>query len=286
MFMAQVSLEYYTLMLQIQFLLATVMQIGQDAQMIGKALQEDVSFLGHCFKSTPSQRSYWLPSEKNQVTLSDSSSVSLHDENVASVLVDNVEYELVVSESRMSKIDLDERDDVPLARLLKKGLFSKVGSIVVDALVPLVHSDSSSSSYNVIVLTLVQQSIPNLDLVSQPTDNVGENINENVDSYPLPRFFSSLVVHLNVDILTVSDAPGSSSWNLRVFDTDDINENAKGFIVHRDLASKIINTLTAESRALSTSINFLFNRRLEVDSLVRHLKTLIPSSSTAVSASE
>ncbi|KAA0047774.1 envelope-like protein [Cucumis melo var. makuwa] len=271
---------------------------------------------GHRFKSTPSQRSYWLPSKKNQVTLSDSSSVSLHDENVAGILVDNVEYELVFSESRMSKIDLDERDDVRLARLLKKGLFSKVGSIVVDALVPSVHSDSSSSSYNVIVPTLVQQSIPNLDLVSQPTDNVGKNINENVvlsrgtlsvwpvngilvvllsikyailhkiDSYPLPRFFSSLVVHLNVDILTVSDAPGPSSWNLRVFDTDDIDENAKGFIVHRDLASKIINTLTAESRALSTSINFLFNRRLEVDSLVRHLKTLIPSSSTAVPASE
>ena len=59
-----------------------------------------------------------------------------------------------------------------------------------------------------------------------------------------------------------------------MFDTDDVDETAEGFFVHRDLAFRIINMLTAESQALSTSINLLSDRSLEVDLLVRHLKTL------------
>ena len=65
-----------------------------------------------------------------------------------------------------------------------------------------------------------------------------------------------------------------------MFYTEDVDESAKGFFVHRDLASIIINTLTAESRAPSTSINLLSDKHLEVNSLVCHLKTQIFSSST------
>ena len=43
----------------------------------------------------------------------------------------------------MSKMDSNEQDDVPLVRLLKKGLFSTTQPTVADGLVTLVHSDES-----------------------------------------------------------------------------------------------------------------------------------------------
>ena len=71
-----------------------------------------------------------------------------------------------------------------------------------------------------------------------------------------------------------------------MFDIEDVDESAEGFFVHQDLASRIINTLTAESRALSTSINLLTDWHLEIDSLVHHFKILIPSSSTGAQKQE
>ncbi|TYK21971.1 envelope-like protein [Cucumis melo var. makuwa] len=76
------------------------------------------------------------------------------------------------------------------------------------------------------------------------------------------------------------------SRNTYMFDIEDVDESAEEFFVHQDLASRIINTLTAESRALSTSINLLTDWHLEIDSLVRHLKILIPSSSIGAQKQE
>ena len=65
----------------------------------------------------------------------------------------------------------------------------------------------------------------------------------------------------------------------RLFDMTDWDEATDGFFVDRELDSKILNSLTAESRLLSTAISLLFERRLEIDSLIRHLKAFAPLSS-------
>ena len=43
----------------------------------------------------------------------------------------------------------------------------------------------------------------------------------------------------------------------RVFDISDWDESAEGFFVDRELAARIVNALTTESRALTNSINLL-----------------------------
>ena len=101
----------------------------------------------------------------------------------------------------------------------------------------------------------------------------------------LLRVFSCLLIHLNVVVLTTLDVLDiehdmQPSRDPRIFDTEDLDEGAEGFFVHQNLASRIVNTLTAESRALSTSINLFSERRVEVDLFIRHLKTLTPSTST------
>ncbi|XP_050938842.1 uncharacterized protein LOC127148689 [Cucumis melo] len=65
----------------------------------------------------------------------------------------------------------------------------------------------------------------------------------------------------------------------RVFDTMDWDEAIDGFFVDKKLASRILNSLTIESRSLATAISLMSGRRLEIDSLIRHLKTFAPFSS-------
>ncbi|TYK27300.1 envelope-like protein [Cucumis melo var. makuwa] len=69
-----------------------------------------------------------------------------------------------------------------------------------------------------------------------------------------------------------------SRWP-RLFDTTDWDEVTDGFFIDRELASRILNALTAESHSLSTVISLLSEHRLKIDSLIRHLKTFAPSSS-------
>ncbi|XP_050944024.1 uncharacterized protein LOC103487660 [Cucumis melo] len=65
----------------------------------------------------------------------------------------------------------------------------------------------------------------------------------------------------------------------RIFHTTNWDDSAEGFYVGYELATRIINSLTAESHALTNSITLLSKRRLEVDALIRHLKSSAPSTS-------
>ncbi|KAA0033902.1 envelope-like protein [Cucumis melo var. makuwa] len=264
----------------------------------------------------------------------------MHDEHTVDSAAEDVETTPGVFESHISERDSDERDDVLLDRLLKKGLSLNVEPSVADVPVTTAHSNESSSSEDILFQHLIilllqvkklvnldvlhqlghlfdstlvdnQHSVPDLDPVGDSTGNSGENIadpiNENLDTNtdahgePIDNC-APRNIEPNVDVPhTETQQPSDffqgshvpdiehdmgPSRNPRMFHIKYVDESAEGFFVHRDLASRIINTLTAEFQALSTSINLLSVRCLEVDSLVRHLKILIPSSSTGAEDEE
>ncbi|TYK14458.1 envelope-like protein [Cucumis melo var. makuwa] len=65
----------------------------------------------------------------------------------------------------------------------------------------------------------------------------------------------------------------------RVFNTSDWDESVEGFFVDRELAARIVNDFIVESHALTNSINLSSEQQLEIDALIRHLKTFTPSTS-------
>ncbi|KAA0058978.1 putative mitochondrial protein [Cucumis melo var. makuwa] len=72
---------------------------------------------------------------------------------INAIAAEDVETAPSVSESHISEMDLDERDDVPLATLLRKELFSNVEPSVADVPITSAHSDESSSSEDIFVPT-------------------------------------------------------------------------------------------------------------------------------------
>ncbi|KAA0056035.1 uncharacterized protein E6C27_scaffold319G001900 [Cucumis melo var. makuwa] len=134
--------------------LAIVMQIGQDAQMTEKVLQEDVSSL--------------VPS-------SDPSEESLHVDPVRSYVPEHVSHQ----ESNFSDMDSDKRDDVSLIHILKHGVFSIKSQPNVSipgpstanhpSGVPFVslHSTSSFFQDDILSLNVAQHSSGNVSQVEE-----------------------------------------------------------------------------------------------------------------------
>ncbi|KAA0062802.1 uncharacterized protein E5676_scaffold986G00450 [Cucumis melo var. makuwa] len=116
------------------------------------------------FKSTPTRRPYRLPLKKSQVNISESSPISMHEEHITNSTTEDVEIATGVTESLVSEMDSDERYNVPLARLLNKGLFSNVEPSIADVPITTAYSNESSSSEDIFVPTPGHSSVTNKEV--------------------------------------------------------------------------------------------------------------------------
>ncbi|KAA0033000.1 putative mitochondrial protein [Cucumis melo var. makuwa] len=117
----------------------------------GSACTQMVRVRGRKFKSTPSRRPYRLPSEKSQEEASSRLHESVLPEFVpvvgeSSVPASSIARAPRVPTTTMSDMDLDDRDDVPLARLLERTLIPDVSyKLLVDPSSS-IHSQETRSS--------------------------------------------------------------------------------------------------------------------------------------------
>ena len=101
---------------------------------------------GFRFKSTPPWRPYWLPFKKSQAEVSNRLSKSVPETVDSPNHAPSGTYAPNVPETLLFDMDLDDLDDVPSARLLKKTTIPEVAIEMPTALSVSIHSQESSST--------------------------------------------------------------------------------------------------------------------------------------------
>ncbi|KAA0037815.1 uncharacterized protein E5676_scaffold1567G00670 [Cucumis melo var. makuwa] len=156
-----------------------------------------VKVRGQRFKSTPPRRSYRLPSEKSLLHESVlPESVPVVGES--SIPTSSVADAPRVPATNVSNMDSDDRDDVPLARLLKKTMIPDVADKLHVDPPSFIHSQESSSTKGVF--------IPTPDIPSTSNVQPGPSAHSPPASPPL---FSSVNAHKSVPDAVLGNISGA-----------------------------------------------------------------------------